>query len=101
MIEHSSIYTGTVRHRRQIERILAAVPDPIGTFYRYGLPASLLGAGFSLRLAAAEARAANGDVERSGNLITLRLPLLTLNGAAPSDTRGDGGHPDTQGHRSA
>ncbi|WP_338466388.1 histidine kinase dimerization/phospho-acceptor domain-containing protein [Novosphingobium sp. ZN18A2] len=66
-----------------------------------GLPASLLGAGFSLRLAAAEARAANGDVERSGNLITLRLPLLTLNGAAPSDTRGDGGHPDTQGHRSA
>lgn len=26
----------------EIERILASVPDPVGTFYRYGLPASLL-----------------------------------------------------------
>jgi F420-non-reducing hydrogenase small subunit len=26
----------------EIERILAAIPDPIGTFYRYSLPASLL-----------------------------------------------------------
>jgi F420-non-reducing hydrogenase small subunit len=25
-----------------IERILEAIPDPIGTFYRYSLPASLL-----------------------------------------------------------
>jgi F420-non-reducing hydrogenase small subunit len=25
-----------------IERALAAIPDPVGTFYRYGLPASLL-----------------------------------------------------------
>ena len=25
-----------------IERILATIPDPVGTFYRYGLPASLL-----------------------------------------------------------
>jgi len=25
-----------------IERILSAIPDPVGTFYRYGLPASLL-----------------------------------------------------------
>ncbi len=26
----------------EIERILAAIPDPVGTFYRYGLPVSLL-----------------------------------------------------------
>lgn len=26
----------------EIERILAAIPDPVGTFYRYSLPASLL-----------------------------------------------------------
>jgi F420-non-reducing hydrogenase small subunit len=25
-----------------IERILASIPDPVGTFYRYGLPGSLL-----------------------------------------------------------
>ncbi len=27
---------------QEIERVLAAIPDPAGTFYRYGLPASLL-----------------------------------------------------------
>lgn len=26
----------------EIDRILAGIPDPVGTFYRYGLPASLL-----------------------------------------------------------
>jgi len=26
----------------EIERILADIPDPVGTFYRYSLPASLL-----------------------------------------------------------
>ncbi len=26
----------------EIERVLASIPDPVGTFYRYGLPASLL-----------------------------------------------------------
>jgi len=25
-----------------VEQIVASIPDPIGTFYRYGLPASLL-----------------------------------------------------------
>ena len=25
-----------------IDRILDGIPDPVGTFYRYGLPASLL-----------------------------------------------------------
>ena len=27
----------------EIERIIETIPDPAGTFYRYGLPASLLG----------------------------------------------------------
>jgi F420-non-reducing hydrogenase small subunit len=27
---------------REIERIMATIPDPTGTFYRYSLPASLL-----------------------------------------------------------
>ena len=26
----------------EIDRILATIPDPVGTFYRYSLPASLL-----------------------------------------------------------
>ena len=26
----------------EIERIMATIPDPVGTFYRYSLPASLL-----------------------------------------------------------
>lgn len=42
-----------------------------------GTPASLLGNGFSLRLAVAEARAAGGTLARSGNIMILRLPLLT------------------------
>jgi F420-non-reducing hydrogenase small subunit len=27
---------------REIDAILAGIPDPVGTFYRYGLPRSLL-----------------------------------------------------------
>ncbi|MDE2569868.1 MAG: HAMP domain-containing histidine kinase [Sphingomonadales bacterium] len=42
-----------------------------------GTPSSLLGNGFSLRLAAAEARSVGGTLLRSGNLMTLRLPILT------------------------
>lgn len=30
------------REEAEIDRILATIPDPTGTFYRYGLPASLL-----------------------------------------------------------
>jgi F420-non-reducing hydrogenase small subunit len=26
----------------EIDRVLAGIPDPIGTFYRYGLPKSML-----------------------------------------------------------
>jgi len=26
----------------EIDRVLSTIPDPVGTFYRYGLPGSLL-----------------------------------------------------------
>jgi len=30
------------KDERDIDRVLAGVPDPVGTFYRYSLPVSLL-----------------------------------------------------------
>ena len=42
-----------------------------------GLSAGLFGAGFSLRLARAEARAAGGLLEARDDRLTVRLPLLT------------------------
>ncbi len=30
------------RDEHEIDQILASIPDPVGTFYRYSLPASLL-----------------------------------------------------------
>ena len=30
------------KEEAEIDRILATIPDPVGTFYRYSLPASLL-----------------------------------------------------------
>ena len=41
------------------------------------LSAGIFGAGFSLRLARAEARAAGGDLTRDGDRLVLSLPLLT------------------------
>jgi F420-non-reducing hydrogenase small subunit len=32
-----------VEEEAGIERVLSGIPDPAGTFYRYGLAASLLG----------------------------------------------------------
>jgi F420-non-reducing hydrogenase small subunit len=32
----------TPRDEKEIAEVLAGIPDPVGTFYRYGLPASLL-----------------------------------------------------------
>lgn len=40
--------------------------------------AGLFGAGFSLRLARAEARAAGGTLQRAGNILTLTVPLLEV-----------------------
>lgn len=62
------------------------------------LNAGMFGAGFSLRLARAEALAAGGALRRDGDILRLVLPLLTLNGNEPSDTRTPDG---ARGKRSA
>ncbi|MEL7219449.1 MAG: histidine kinase dimerization/phospho-acceptor domain-containing protein, partial [Pseudomonadota bacterium] len=50
------------------------------------------GAGFTLRLARAEARSAAGDLTREDDRLVLRLPLLTVGDTLPSQTQeGDGG----------
>ena len=46
--------------------------------------AGMFGAGFALRLARAEARAAGGDLVREGGALALNLPRLTAAGATPS-----------------
>ncbi len=50
-----------------------------------GLSAGLFGAGFSLRLARAEAHAAGGELEQVEDRVRLSLPLLTASGGLPSD----------------
>lgn len=50
--------------------------------------AGLFGAGFSLRLARAEAVAAGGRLVREGDTLVLALPLLTAIDAVPSDDNG-------------
>ncbi|MEE4207225.1 MAG: histidine kinase dimerization/phospho-acceptor domain-containing protein [Erythrobacter sp.] len=54
------------------EDIFAAEARPIGT----AINAGLFGAGFALRLARAEARAAGGDLVRRDEEVVLTLPLL-------------------------
>lgn len=57
-----------------------------------GVSAGLFGAGFSLRLARAEAQSAGGDFKRVDDRLVLTLPLLTGDGALLSqDTRTEGG----------
>ncbi len=51
-----------------------------------GLSAGLFGAGFSLRLARAEVRAAGGVLEVKDDRLTVRLPLLTEVAGANSET---------------
>ena len=48
------------------------------------LSSGIFGAGFSLRLARAEARAAGGELARAGDSLALTLPLLTVSDALPS-----------------
>lgn len=55
------------------------------------LSAGIFGAGFSLRLARAEARAAGGELARVANALVLSLPLLTGAEALPSPQ----GQPDS------
>lgn len=52
--------------------------------------AGLFGAGFALRLARAEARAAGGDLKVDDETVTLTLPLLTAGDALPSQMRSGG-----------
>lgn len=49
------------------------------------LSSGIFGAGFSLRLARAEARAAGGELERSDTCLLLSLPLLNAAEALPAD----------------
>jgi ribosome silencing factor RsfS/YbeB/iojap len=53
--------------------------------------AGLFGAGFALRLARAEARAAGGTLLREGDALVLTLPLLTGSDALPSPASGRAG----------
>ena len=66
--------------------IFAAEARPIGA----AVNAGLFGAGFALRLAKAEARAAGGRLEVSDDTVTLTLPLLTGDEALPSHRTSDG-----------
>lgn len=52
---------------------------------------AMLGSGFALRLAAAEARAAGGTIQRQGARLLVGLPLLTGARAAPSPDAMTGG----------
>jgi signal transduction histidine kinase len=52
------------------------------------LSAGMFGTGFTLRLAAAETRAAGGSLERRGNLLEITLPGLTAIGAGHSEGAG-------------
>jgi hypothetical protein len=69
---------------------LAAQDDIFAAENRAGgvaVSAGLFGAGFALRLARAEARAAGGDLLRNGGEIVLTLPRLTPAQPAPSPDR--------------
>jgi hypothetical protein len=57
-----------------------------------GLSAGSFGVGFALRLAAAEARAAGGGLERRGDRLRLELAGLTRPVAPHSQARGVSGH---------
>ena len=70
------------------EDIFAAEARPVGD----AVNAGLFGAGFALRLARAEARAAGGSLAIDDEAVTLTLPLLTDKEALPSQNeRGEPG----------
>jgi hypothetical protein len=74
---------------------LAAHDDIFAADNRAGggaVSAGMFGAGFALRLARAEARAAGGDLVRQGAMLTLTLPRLTSAGAVPSHAVGGAAH---------
>ena len=59
-----------------------------------GLSAGLFGAGFSLRLARAEARAVGGDLSIADEQAVLTLPLLTEAQSHPSQREPRGAEDD-------
>ncbi len=68
------------------EDIFTADVKPIAS----AVNAGPFGAGFTLRLARAEARSAGGDLVRRGDRVILRLPLLTGEDALPSQSDAGG-----------
>lgn len=66
------------------DNLFAATAAPGGS----AINAGLFGAGFALRLARAEARAAGGSLDRDGHTLVLSLPLLTGSQALPSAREG-------------
>ncbi|MBX7532087.1 sensor histidine kinase [Qipengyuania sp. 1XM1-15A] len=71
---------------REAENIFAVETRPAGG----ALSAGIFGAGFSLRLARAEARVAGGELVRVGDRLVLSLPLLTAQDAAFSPENASG-----------
>ncbi len=69
------------------EDLFAAQVKPANTV----LNAGLFGAGFTFRLARAEARAAKGGLSHEGEHLALMLPLLTAQQALPSQDGSDAG----------
>jgi hypothetical protein len=82
-----SCAAGIVRFSCALPAALAAQEDVFGAESRAGggaVSAGMFGAGFALRLARAEARAAGGDLVRDDECLVLSLPRLTAARAAPS-----------------
>lgn len=65
------------------KNIFSTETRPVGG----AVSAGIFGAGFALRLARAEARAAGGDLVREADRLLLTLPLLTASEADPSHLR--------------
>ncbi|QYJ08270.1 sensor histidine kinase [Qipengyuania flava] len=73
--------------RAQLPAKLAQAENVFASEVRSGgstLSSGIFGAGFSLRLARAEARAAGGELSRVDERLVLTLPLLTASDALPS-----------------
>ena len=78
---------GQATLRAQLPATLARANDVFSHEARGGtgaVSAGIFGAGFSLRLARAEARAAGGELSRDDQWLILSLPLLTGEEALPS-----------------
>lgn len=86
---------GSVRLVIGLPASLAALDDIFGADARSNngaLSAGMFGAGFALRLARAEARAAGGDLVADESTLLLTLPRLTVAGAALSHGEAGAAH---------